>query len=113
VPRWKWKRAQNYGRSTAGHYVQWYLDRYGFDSEEGLSRFLSGKQRILDAGTAHGRDASMYVRNSRAIVFGVDISEGIRNAYRDLCDIERLHLVQADLARLPFPEGFFDFIGCD
>jgi SAM-dependent methyltransferase len=68
---------------------------------------------ILDAGTAHGRDAMMYVRNSSAAVFGVDISSGIRNAYRDLREVERLHLVQADLARLPFPKACFDFIGCD
>jgi len=110
---WKWQKAKNYRSATQGHYLQWYLDRYGFGSEERLAAFLKPKRTILDAGTAHGRDAEMYVRNSSATVFGVDISYGIRNAYRDLATIPSLHLIQADLTRLPFANGFFDFIGCD
>jgi SAM-dependent methyltransferase len=110
---WKWERATHYRESTLAHYTQWYLDRYGHGTEERLAAFLQGKQRLLDAGTAHGRDAAMYARNTDATVFGVDISSGIRNAYRDLRDVPNLHLVQADLTRLPFPERFFDFIGCD
>jgi SAM-dependent methyltransferase len=110
---WKWQRAQEYRSQTLGHYTQWYLDRYGFKSEEKLRAFLTGKQRILDAGTAHGRDADMYSRNSTATVIGIDIGYGIRNAYRDLGSRKNLHFVQADLTLLPFAEGFFDFIGCD
>lgn len=110
---WKWTKAKNYRSATHGHYIKWYLDRYGFGTEEALAAFLKGKRTILDAGTAHGRDAEMYARNSSATVFGIDISYGIRNAYRDLAHIPSLHLVQADLTKLPFPEGMFDFIGCD
>ncbi|MEN8185181.1 MAG: class I SAM-dependent methyltransferase [Myxococcota bacterium] len=110
---WKWRRAKNYASATAGHYVGWYLQRYGFGTEEGLATFLAGKESILDAGTAHGRDACLYERNSQAMVFGLDISEGIRNAYRDLWERARLHLVQADIMQIPFPPDFFDFIGCD
>jgi len=110
---WKWTQAQNYRSSTNAHYTQWYLDRYGFKTEEALSKFLVGKKTILDAGTAHGRDAEMYARNSSATIFGIDISQGIRNAYRDLQGVPNLHLAQADLTRLPFADGFFDFIGCD
>lgn len=112
---WKWSRAQNYRSATNAHYTQWYLDRYGFKTEAALSTFLAGKHAILDAGTAHGRDAEMYARNAAATatVFGIDISSGIRNAYRDLAGVPNLHLVQADLTKLPFAEGFFDFIGCD
>lgn len=110
---WKWTKAKNYRSATNAHYIQWYLDRYGFRTEEALSAFLKNKKTILDAGTAHGRDAEMYARNASATVFGIDISYGIRNAYRDLRHIQNLHLIQADLTRLPFPNGFFDFIGCD
>lgn len=110
---WKWQRAQNYRSSTLGHYLKWYLDRYGFSTEENLTNFLANKKKILDAGTAHGRDAEMYARNSSATVFGIDISYGVRNAYRDLGHVLNLHFVQADLTHLPFPERFFDFIGCD
>jgi SAM-dependent methyltransferase len=110
---YKWQKAKEYRKTTEGHYVQWYLDRYGFGAEKALADFLKDKKRILDAGTAHGRDAEMYVRNSTATVFGIDISYGIRNAYRDLKGVPSLHLVQADLTKLPFPKAFFDFIGCD
>jgi SAM-dependent methyltransferase len=110
---WKWDKARNYRTATLGHYRQWYLDRYGFHTEARLAEFLAGKKRILDAGTAHGRDAEMCHNNSVAQVYGVDISSGIRNAFRDLRNLERLNLVQGDLTRLPFPDGFFDFIGCD
>jgi SAM-dependent methyltransferase len=110
---WKWQHAKHYRTATQGHYLNWYLQRYGFFTEDNLRRFLDGKRRILDAGTAHGRDAEMYLRNSSATVFGIDISSGVRNAYRDLGKADNLHLIQADLTRLPFAEGFFDFIGCD
>jgi SAM-dependent methyltransferase len=110
---WKWKRAQNYRSATIGHYSQWYLDRYGFKTVENLGAFLKGKRRVLDAGTAHGRDAEMYATNSDATVFGIDISHGVKNAYRDLGSLPNANFVQADLTRLPFPEKFFDFIGCD
>ncbi len=110
---WKWQRATNYRSSTLGHYLQWYLDRYGFGTEAKLAEFLSKKRCILDAGTAHGRDAEMYARNCSATIFGLDISYGIRTAYKDLGALPHLNFIQGDLTRLPFPEGFFDFIGCD
>lgn len=109
----KWRLAPGYREATKPHYVQWYLDRYGFQTVDGLRRFLAPKRRILDAGTGHGRDSELFSRNSQATVFGVDISDGIYNAYRDLGQLANLNLVQADLTRLPFDEQFFDFISCD
>jgi SAM-dependent methyltransferase len=109
----KWKLAPNYRESTLQHYRQWYLDRYGLKSIDGLEKFLASKRFILDAGTGHGRDAEMFEKASSANVFAIDISYGIHNAYRDLHGLERMHLVQGDLTRLPFPPEFFDFISCD
>lgn len=109
----KWRRAPNYREATRHHYVQWYLQRYGFRTREALREFLAAKQRVLDAGTGHGRDVELFAENSLATVVGIDISDGIRNAHHDLRHLENVHLVQADLARLPFPESFFDFISCD
>jgi SAM-dependent methyltransferase len=109
----KWKLAPDYRKSTLPHYTRWYLERFHFGTVENLRRFLSDRRFILDAGTGHGRDAEMFATNSTANVFGIDISYGIYNAYRDLNQIPNLHLVQADLTRLPFPPAFFDFISCD
>ena len=109
----KWRRAPNYREATQTHYVQWYLERYGFGTTEGLRDFLSNKRRVLDAGTGHGRDAELFAANSGATVFAIDISEGIYNAYRDLRHLENVHVIQADLGKLPFDDQFFDFISCD
>ncbi len=110
----KWKIARDYRSTTTEHYEQWYLDRYGFHTLENLGEFLKGKNRILDAGTGHGRDVGMYARVAQdALVFGIDLSEGICNAYEDFGDLKGVHLIQADLQRLPFEKAFFDFIACD
>lgn len=74
---WKWTQAKNYRDTINAYYTQWYLDRYGFKTEASLAKFLEGKKTTLDAGTAHGRDAEMYSRNSSATIFGIDISQGV------------------------------------
>src|SRR5262245_7267282 len=109
----KWRRAPNYRENTRDHYVPWYLERYGFRTLEGLRAFLAPKRRILDAGTAHGRDVELFASNSAARVFGIDISDVIWPTHRDLRHLENVDLVQADLSRLPFPDSYFDFISCD
>jgi SAM-dependent methyltransferase/uncharacterized protein YbaR (Trm112 family) len=111
----KWQRAVDFGHEekSRSFYVGWYLQRYGFGTEAALKDFLSTKKRILDAGTGNGRDTRLYADNSEAAVFGIDISVAIDSAYSHLKDYPDVHLVQADLTELPFPEGFFDFIACD
>ena len=111
----KWQRASDFGHEekSRSFYVKWYLDRYKFGTIESLRDFLSSKTRILDAGTGNGRDTRLYADNSDAMVFGVDISLAIDSAYNHLKSYPNAHLVQADLTRLPFPDGFFDFIACD
>ena len=111
----KWQRATNFGHEekSRSFYVNWYLERYKFGGMDALKDFLRSKNRILDAGTGVGRDARLYAENSRAMVFGVDISLAIDSAYNHLQSYPDVHLVQADLTSLPFPEGFFDFIACD
>jgi len=109
----KWHRATNYREATMTHYRDWYLQRYGFESIENVAKFLQGKTRILDAATGHGRDAQLYAENTSATVFGIDFSSGIFNAYRDLSGLINLHLIQADMLKLPFPTNYFDFVACD
>lgn len=111
----KWRRAPDFGHEekSRSFYVNWYLDRYEFGSLDSLRHFLGTKTRILDAGTGTGRDTRLYADLSTALVFGVDISESIDSAYGHLKHYPNVNLIQADLTRLPFPKGFFDFIACD
>lgn len=111
----KWQRAKDFGHEekSRSFYVDWYLERYSLGTIQALREFLSSKTRILDAGTGNGRDSRLYAENSNAAVFGVDISLSIDSAYNHLRSVPNIHLIQADLTRLPFPKGFFDFIACD
>jgi SAM-dependent methyltransferase len=111
----KWQRATDFGHEekSRSFYVNWYLERYKFGTIEALRDFLSKKTRILDAGTGNGRDTRLYADNSKATVFGVDISVAIDSAYNNLKSYPNVHLIQADLTQLPFPEEYFDFIACD
>jgi len=108
----KWKRAPDFGHEekSRSFYVNWYLNRYKFETIDNLRSFLSSKKRVLDAGTGVGRDTRLYAENCQAEVFGVDISTSIDSAYDHLWEFPNVHLIQADLTNLPFPNGFFDFI---
>jgi SAM-dependent methyltransferase/uncharacterized protein YbaR (Trm112 family) len=111
----KWQRAPDFGHEekSRAFYVDWYLERYHFQTLDALRDFLRGTVRILDAGTGNGRDTRLYADHSTADVVGVDISRAIDSAYRHLSGYPNAHLVQADLTQLPFPAGFFDFVACD
>lgn len=111
----KWARIPNYGHDdeTRDFQLSWYLQRYGWDSREDLTHFLSSKQFILDAGTGLGRDTRLYAENTKGEVFGIDITRSVDVAYRYLVHLPNAHLIQADLTALPFPKDLFDFIASD
>jgi len=58
-------------------------------------------------------DTDLLIRNFSGNLFGVDISDAIDTAYGRFHEYERLSLLQADIARLPFRSEFFDVISCD
>lgn len=111
----KWRRIPGFGFDEASRsfYNSWYLERYGFGSEENLRQFLWGRRHVLDAGTGLGRDVHLYARNTQGQVFGVDLSDSIDMAYQHVGQLPNVHLVQADLRALPFPDGFFDYIASE
>lgn len=69
---------------------------------------LAGKL-ILDAGCGNGRFTYHAARLGRDVV-GVDLSAGVDVTRRHLRGLPNVHLVQADLFRLPFREEVFDLI---
>ena len=106
----KWAKHRYYREHTRRFYTQWYLDRYGFFELDHLRGFLSGMSNILDAGTGSGRDAVNFAEHSTATVFAVDTAwEALEVARKQIAE-PRVAFVHADLHRLPFPDGFFDFI---
>lgn len=71
-------------------------------------RFFEGKLG-LDAGCGFGRHA-YYASGLGAEIVAVDFSQAIESAARVLEGRPNVHLVQANLYRLPFRPGTFDFI---
>lgn len=91
---------------------------YGMSEEEEFNYFLSGfniqpsdlkGKRVLDAGCGCGRLTRVLGSYSDE-VFGIDITSSINYVY-DYCKTqENVHIIQADLLKLPFPEGYFDYV---
>ena len=111
----KWRRIPDAGFAGRPKELRlnWYLQRYGWETLKNLADFLQTRQFILDAGTGLGRDCKLYAENSKGEVFGVDISESIDLAYQHVGHLPNVHLIQGDLSRLPFRKEFFDFIASD
>lgn len=111
----KWNRIATFGHddATRRFHHQWYLQRYGWKDEQEFAAFLGGRERVLDAGCGVGRDVAWYLKHTHGLVAGVDISTAVDAAAANVGPHERLVLVQGDLARLPFPPDFFDYIACD
>jgi SAM-dependent methyltransferase len=94
---------------------------YGQKEEDELADFkhifgisepsqLSGKL-ILDAGCGSGRLTANIGRfANNALVVGVDISHSAQVAYKNTKDLSNVHIIQANLLRLPIRPRTFDYI---
>ncbi len=111
----KWRRIPEFGFEPASRefYVNWYLERYGFGTIGALAKFLKSKRYVLDAGTGIGRDTLLYAEHTDGYVFGLDISDSVDIAHKLIGQRRNVHIIQADLAALPFPADFFDYIVSD
>jgi SAM-dependent methyltransferase/uncharacterized protein YbaR (Trm112 family) len=69
--------------------------------------FLKDKL-VLEAGVGKGRHAQIVAESGARIVFGIDIGNAIDVAYENVGHLPKLHLIQADIRKLPF-KSIFDF----
>jgi SAM-dependent methyltransferase len=70
-----------------------------------------GGSRVLDAGCGMGRHARQMAAHVRHVV-AVDFSRAIEQAAINTRGAGRVDCVQADLLRLPFADGTFDYVYC-
>ena len=70
---------------------------------------VSGK-RGIEAGCGNGYDLRILaIRYPKVDFFGIDISDGIRNA-KEICKgLKNVYLVKASITHLPFKKEVFDF----
>jgi SAM-dependent methyltransferase/uncharacterized protein YbaR (Trm112 family) len=65
---------------------------------------------VLDAGCGDGIDLANQASRDGVEAIGVELSVGgCRTSYARTRHLPRAHVVQADLCRLPFADGTFDF----
>jgi SAM-dependent methyltransferase len=80
-----------------------FLEKTGWTLDD-----LRGK-RVLDAGCGMGRFAEVCA-GAGAEVHAVDLSTAVGAAWHNLGHRPNVRLYQADIMKLPFPPGSFDFI---
>jgi SAM-dependent methyltransferase len=69
---------------------------------------LQGK-RVLDVGCGTGRFAEIVLKYGGTVV-GVDLSLAVDAAYKNMGEHPRMHILQADVFRLPLRPESFDLI---
>jgi SAM-dependent methyltransferase len=84
-------------------------DRF-FDTSGWTGEELRGR-RVLEAGCGAGRFTEVVLR-AGADLYSVDYSDSVDAVRSTVGPRSGLHLAQADLYSLPFPEAFFDRIFC-
>jgi SAM-dependent methyltransferase len=70
--------------------------------------FFRGKL-VLEGGCGKGRHTRLAAEWGAREVVGVDLSEAVETAYAATRDLERAHVVQADIYHLPLKERAFDY----
>jgi arsenite methyltransferase len=109
---YKWRRQRTFDRAETQSWArEWLLERYGFAGVDELRRHFASAGRVLDAGCGSGYTAGLWMEpgwsGGSAEWYGIDYSEAIDVARERVGGAENSHFIQADVNRLPFPEGTF------
>lgn len=102
---WQWQHFAEFHPEFEDQFLDWLdpIDR----------AFFAGK-RVLDAGCGTGRHAYLASRFGASEVVAVDLSGAVEAARANLAGLDNVHVVQADLLRLPLRDaaqgGGFDLI---
>lgn len=67
--------------------------------------FLEGKV-VLECGCGKGRHAKIASESGVAAIFSVDIGDSVDVAYANVGHFRGVHIIQADIANMPFPADF-------
>ncbi|MBX9572855.1 MAG: methyltransferase domain-containing protein [Candidatus Obscuribacterales bacterium] len=92
-----WKE---FPRLVATYKKQFYDWIYPVDED-----FIKNKI-VLEAGCGKGRHAQLIAESGAKMVFAIDIGDAIDVAFHNVGHMPQLHLVQADIRKLPFKHIF-------
>jgi len=114
---YKWQNIdKKEGDLEALDYFQkkWYLDLYGFTSENVLRDYLRTKKIIFDAGCGLGYKTAWFAELSpESVVIGMDYSNAIFLAAKKYCNLNNLFFIKGDIADSGIKHGIIDYISCD
>jgi len=112
----KWKKVDEQGivENSFDFQKRWYLDLYGFSSEDELQGYLQSKSTILDAGCGLGYKSAWFAELApECTVIGMDFSDAAYHAANNYKHIANLYFIKGDIANSGIKEGAIDYISCD
>ena len=112
----KWIEAEQYENIQKLYEFQynWFLELYGFESEESLKQFFADKTLIIDTGCGLGYKAAWFAQLApKSIVIGIDISDAVELAAKNFAHIPNLFFLKKDIANTGIRENTVDFVVCD
>lgn len=112
----KWEDANGYENFDKAIEFQhkWFLELYGFESEERLTEYLAKQSVIIDTGCGLGYKAALFAKLApNALVLAVDISDAVIIAADKYKDIPNLYFFKGDIADTGLKEGVVSFTVCD
>ena len=109
----KWAKRDTFDSpAMMGTFGDWLTRRYGFLDTGDMQRWFRSRELVLDAGCGAAMSSSLFLTQDwdGGDWVGADISDAVDTARERLGAGEKIHLVQADLMRLPFSNGTFDTV---
>ncbi len=93
---------------------KWYLNLYGFASENELASYLKTKPVIVDAGCGLGYKAKWFADLSPdSLVLGIDYSDAAYVAADRYRDSGNLVFIKGDIADTQLKTESVDYVSCD
>lgn len=93
---------------------KWYLDLYGFSSEDALAEYLKNQEIVLDAGCGLGYKAKWFADLSpETLVIGMDYSDAAFVAAEKYKDVKNLAFVFGDIADTKIKDNVISYVSCD
>lgn len=93
---------------------KWYLNLYGFESENELQQFLQTKKIIFDAGCGLGYKSAWFAELApNSVIIGMDFSDSVIIASKNYRNIPNLFFIKGDIANTRLYNNSIDYINCD
>ena len=96
----KWEVVSKFDKLDATFEFQkkWFLELYGFGTEENLKIFLKDKHVIVDYGSGLGYKSAWFAKLApHALVLGIEISDSVYIASKKYSNFQNLYFLKEDM----------------